>query len=238
MTIHYRDTSTNSTKVEVPLGLGLAQHLANPRDHSAKPQFYRTVGKRVLDVTLCILGAPFALLMIGVAALLVARDGGQPFYSQDRVGLNGRIYRIWKLRSMVPDADAKLEAHLSENADARAEWDKDQKLKSDPRITRLGVLLRRTSLDELPQLWNVFKGDMSLVGPRPMMPEQEILYPGHEYYGLRPGITGSWQVSERNETSFAERAVFDTSYSRNMSLTQDIRILCATVKVVVKATGY
>lgn len=235
MTIHYRNTSIHSIKVEPVPRTGLSQHLS---DHSAKPQLYRHIGKRVLDVAICLLAAPFALMLIGMMAILVARNGGQPFYSQDRVGLNGRIYRMWKLRSMVSDADTKLEAYLAENAAARAEWDRDQKLKSDPRITRLGALLRRTSLDELPQLWNVFKGDMSLVGPRPMMPKQESLYPGREYYSLRPGITGSWQVSDRNESSFAERAIFDTSYSRKVSLAEDIRILTATVRVVLKATGY
>tara|TARA_R110000787_G_scaffold76726_1_gene169053 strand:+ start:6987 stop:7691 length:705 start_codon:yes stop_codon:yes gene_type:complete len=234
MTIHYRDTSTHSLKVES----APPARLAGPRADSFKPQLYRNAGKRVLDVILCILGAPFALLLIGVMALLVARDGGAPFYSQDRVGRGGRIYRMWKLRTMVPDADAKLKAHLAENTAARTEWDRDQKLKSDPRVTRLGALLRRASMDELPQLWNVFKGDMSLVGPRPMMPEQKTLYPGSEYYTLRPGITGSWQISDRNESSFAERAIFDTSYSRNVSLGEDIRILVATVRVVLKATGY
>ena len=234
MTIHYRDTSTHSSKVES----APPARLAGPRADSFKPQLYRNAGKRVLDVILCILGAPFALLLIGVMALLVARDGGAPFYNQDRVGRGGRIYRMWKLRTMVPDADAKLKAHLAENTAARTEWDRDQKLKSDPRVTRLGALLRRASMDELPQLWNVFKGDMSLVGPRPMMPEQKTLYPGSEYYTLRPGITGSWQISDRNESNFAERAIFDTSYSRNVSLGEDIRILVATVRVVLKATGY
>lgn len=232
--IFYSDTSVCSRHGET------AQHadLRDLRSKSSKNQFYRTVGKRAMDVVLCVLSAPISLPLIFIMALLVARNGGQPFYSQDRVGRNGRIYRMWKLRSMVPDAEAKLEAYLAKNADARAEWDKDQKLKSDPRVTRLGTLLRRTSLDELPQLWNVFKGEMSLVGPRPMMPEQKALYPGREYYTLHPGITGSWQVSERNESSFAERAIFDTSYSRNVSLFEDIRILGATVQVVVKATGY
>lgn len=225
MTMHYRDTS--------------ARHLhAKPITAPAKPQAYRSFGKRVLDLVLCILAAPFALFLIGIFAVLVARNGGKPFYSQLRIGQGGRTYRMWKLRSMVADADQKLEAYLAQNPAARAEWDKDQKLKSDPRITPLGFFLRRASIDELPQLWNVFKGDMSLVGPRPMMVEQQLLYPGQDYYDLRPGITGSWQVSDRNQSSFAERAIYDTDYNRKVSLGEDLRILTATVRVVVKATGY
>lgn len=230
MTIHYRDTTIQSRKVEIPSNLPLTAR-------ATKSTFYRSTGKRVLDLTLCVLGAPFAVFLIGIMAILVALEGGRPFYIQTRIGQNGRSYRMWKLRSMVPDADAKLEAYLAECPDARAEWDKNQKLKNDPRVTRLGAFIRRSSIDELPQLWNVVKGDMSLVGPRPMMPEQQVLYPGRDYYALRPGITGSWQVSDRNESHFAKRAVFDASYNRDVSLTEDIRILWATVRVVLRATG-
>ena len=227
MTMHYRETSPRHLRAK-PI---------NPTT-TAKPQLYRSAGKRALDLVLCLLAAPFAVLLVGIFALCVARNGGKPFYSQLRIGQGGRTYRMWKLRSMIPDAEQELEAHLAQNPEARAEWDKDQKLKSDPRITPLGAFLRRASIDELPQLWNVFKGDMSLVGPRPMMVEQQVLYPGQDYYNLRPGITGSWQVSERNKSSFAERAVFDTTYNRKVSLTEDLRILLATVRVVFRATGY
>lgn len=249
MTIHYRNSSTTPLQAK-PV---TRDHLRTPGlMHRAKPAGaetespggafhkapYRNGGKRIFDLTLCLLGAPFVLLIVAVLALLIARDGGSPFYSQLRVGKNGRLYRIWKLRSMVPNADEMLKAYLADNPTAQAEWDKKQKLKSDPRITRIGALLRRSSLDELPQLWNVVKGDMSLVGPRPMMPAQIPLYPGQDYYALRPGITGSWQVSKRNESSFADRAGFDTSYNRNVSLSEDIRILKKTVRVVLSATGY
>ena len=128
------------------------------------------------------------------------------------------MFRLWKLRSMVVDADRKLEEYLCANPAARAEWDETQKLKDDPRITAAGRLIRKTSLDELPQLWNVLIGDMSLVGPRPMMPQQAELYPGRDYYRLRPGLTGLWQISDRNATSFAARAAYDAEYSRQMSL--------------------
>jgi lipopolysaccharide/colanic/teichoic acid biosynthesis glycosyltransferase len=151
--------------------------------------------------------------------------------------MNGRIYRMWKLRSMDVDADEKLADYLAANPIARREWDHSQKLRCDPRITRIGHFLRRSSLDELPQLWNVFRGDMSLVGPRPMMPSQRSLYPGDAYYALRPGITGLWQVSTRNESGFAERASYDAEYERTLSFTTDLRLLAATVRVVSRGTG-
>jgi lipopolysaccharide/colanic/teichoic acid biosynthesis glycosyltransferase len=157
---------------------------------------------------------------------------------QKRVGRNGRIFKMWKLRSMVPNADALLQSYLATNPAARAEWDRDQKLRHDPRITRIGHLIRKTSIDELPQLWNVFVGDMSLVGPRPMMPCQQEIYPGTAYYALRPGITGFWQTSARNESSFSERAGFDTDYLSKLSLLTDLKILMRTVRVVVHGTGY
>ena len=232
MTMHYRDTSSHHLHAK-------SLHRADPvLPAAAQAPFYRGVGKRALDLVLCVLCAPFALLLVGIFALLIARDGGKAFYSQLRVGQNGRTYRMWKLRSMVPDAEQKLEAHLAQNAAARAEWNQDQKLKNDPRVTSLGSFLRRASIDELPQLWNVFKGDMSLVGPRPMMLSQQVLYPGQDYYDLRPGITGTWQVSDRNQSSFAERAIYDADYNRKISLGEDLRILASTVRVVLKATGY
>ena len=139
---------------------------------------------------------------------------------------------------MVPRADTLLEYHLRKNPEARREWDETQKLKRDPRITRIGCFLRKSSLDELPQLWNVLMGDMSLVGPRPMMVDQEALYPGTAYFELRPGITGLWQISDRNASSFAERAKFDDRYLNSCSLSQDISILLQTTGVVLRGTGY
>ncbi len=198
---------------------------------------YRGFVKRTLDVLLVLLGAPFVVPLVLALAVLVALEGGKPFYRQDRVGKGGRIYRMWKLRSMDVDADEKLAAFLAGNSDARAEWDHCQKLRRDPRITRLGQFLRRSSLDELPQLWNVFRGDMSLVGPRPMLPAQSPLYPGEAYYTLRPGITGLWQVSARNSSGFAARAYYDSEYDRTLSLAADLRLLAATIRVVARGTG-
>jgi exopolysaccharide production protein ExoY len=185
---------------------------------------YRRVFKRCFD--LC------------AVAIAVAVSGGQPFYTQARVGKGGRAFRMWKLRSMVRDADALMERHLAENPDARAEWDATQKLKNDPRITPFGQFLRRSSLDELPQLWNVVTGDMSLVGPRPMMVNQQDIYPGTAYYALRPGITGLWQTAGRNRTTFAARAEFDAAYEAKVTFRHDLSILWRTVSVVLNATGY
>lgn len=199
---------------------------------------YRNGLKRALDVCAVTLFLPIVLPVILLLALVVSRDGGQPFYSQERVGKGGRIYTMWKLRSMVKDADASLEAYLATDTEARAEWVVSQKLKTDPRITRFGRLLRKSSMDELPQLWNVLKGDMSLVGPRPMMPDQQEIYPGTAYYTLRPGITGMWQVSERNDSSFADRADFDAKYDREISPLTDLKLLIATVRVVLMGTGH
>ncbi|NBE06568.1 sugar transferase [Paragemmobacter ruber] len=199
---------------------------------------YRNAGKRVLDILLVIVVLPFVLPLVGMLALLVARDGHSPFYKQERVGRDGRVFKLWKLRTMVPDAKAHLEAYLAENETARQEWDAYQKLTCDPRITVIGHVLRKSSLDELPQLWNVLKGDMSLVGPRPMMTEQRALYPGNAYFSLRPGLTGLWQVSDRNESTFAQRADFDAEYEQKLSLFTDVKVMFATVGVVLRCTGH
>ena len=207
----------------------------------AKPEgrgLYRNGLKRALDVTLVLVGGIVVLPVVLILAFLVSRDGSPAFYWSERVGLRGRTFRMLKLRTMVPDADAQLAAHIEEDGEAAAEWAATQKLKSDPRITPFGALLRRTSLDELPQLWNVLIGDMSLVGPRPMMPSQKFIYPGSAYYALRPGVTGPWQVSDRNACAFVKRADFDRDYHRDLSFTADVRLLMRTVAVVLRGTGY
>ncbi|MFV0492091.1 MAG: sugar transferase [Pseudorhodobacter sp.] len=191
-----------------------------------------------MDITAVFLAAPVVLPIVAVFAIMVRQDGGSAFYTQDRVGQNGRSFRMWKLRSMVSDADARMSDYLATNPTARVEWERTQKLKSDPRITPLGSFLRSSSLDELPQLWNILKGDMSLVGPRPMMLSQKTLYPGNAYYRLRPGLTGPWQISGRNDTTFEARADFDAEYERRLAFGTDLGILLRTVGVVLKGTGY
>jgi exopolysaccharide production protein ExoY len=208
-----------------------------PKAVSHRHSLYRNVVKRAGDVTLVLLAVPFVLPIVLFLAALVALDGHNPFYSQQRVGRGGRSFTMWKLRSMVPDADCKLEAYLAQDAAARSEWDLSQKLRNDPRITPFGRIIRKSSMDELPQLWNVLAGHMSLVGPRPMMPEQQALYPGRAYFALRPGITGPWQISDRNQSSFAARAKFDADYFKALSFRHDVHILVRTVNVVIHGTG-
>ena len=204
---------------------------------TAHRTIYRGVLKRVIDVSAVLLSLPFVLPFLTLIGMIISLDGHSPIFRQERVGKDGRRFVMWKFRSMVPDAERQLEHHLADNATARHEWDLKQKLSVDPRVTRIGRLLRRTSLDELPQIWNVLKGDMSLIGPRPMMPCQQALYPGHAYYQLRPGMTGNWQVSTRHNSDFSERAMFDDAYDRDLSLKTDLKILRDTALVVFRGTG-
>ena len=198
---------------------------------------YRSVLKRGLDILFVLIVALPVTLVIAVLAIFICLDGGSPFYLQERIGKDGRRFRMIKLRSMVPNADRKLEAYLRTNPVARLEWNEKQKLTHDPRITPIGRIIRKTSLDELPQFFNVLLGEMSVVGPRPIMPQQAELYPGTAYYRMRPGITGFWQISERNECSFAERAIHDSHYDRTLSLRTDVSIVMRTVGVVMAGTG-
>jgi lipopolysaccharide/colanic/teichoic acid biosynthesis glycosyltransferase len=229
MTTHMKDLSTIASQ---PVSLPDRSH------KTAVRWTYKTHFKRVFDVLFVIAMAPIALPLIALMAALAALDGASPFYRQRRVGRNGHIFDMLKIRTMVPNAHDRLEGYLASNPRARAEWDSTQKLKSDPRITVIGQILRKSSLDELPQLWNVLRGEMSIVGPRPMMEDQAQLYPGADYYAMRPGITGPWQVSDRNKTTFAERAKFDTEYYKTLSLETDLHLLVRTVGVVLRCTGY
>ncbi len=208
---------------------------------STQPGFYGTHGKRLLDILLVLLMAPVVLPVLGVMLAMTALCGGQPLYSQLRIGREGKTFRCWKVRTMVPDADKALLDLLRNNPTLAQEWRQNQKLVNDPRITRVGAVLRKTSLDELPQFWNVLMGEMSLVGPRPFLPEQRAQYDsrrcGASYYLMRPGITGLWQVGRRNRGSFSERALFDDDYSGQISLLTDLSILFRTVGVVLRATG-
>lgn len=202
-----------------------------------KEPLYRRVMKRWVDVGFVLMAAPFVVPVLLVLIAVLRLTGHSPFFTQERVGLGGRTFRLWKLRTMVPDAEARLRDYLTKDEAARQEWEAFQKLSRDPRITEFGQFLRKSSLDELPQLWNVLVGDMSLVGPRPMMVDQRDLYPGSAYYALRPGLTGTWQISDRNLSTFAQRAEFDAEYERNLTFFRDLKILLATVGVVLRATG-
>ncbi|MGB5066980.1 MAG: sugar transferase [Albidovulum sp.] len=204
-------------------------------------RFYPAYGKRLFDLSAIVMMAPIILPLMLFIFVSGALFGGRPLYSQIRVGRDGRLFRCWKFRTMVPDADKALGRILRENPDLAEEWQDTQKLRLDPRITPVGRILRRTSLDELPQLWNVLCGTMSLVGPRPFLPEQRHLYHNGRcdvgYYQMFPGITGLWQVSRRNRGSFAERAVYDGEYRDMLGFWSDLSILIRTVFVVTRATG-
>jgi lipopolysaccharide/colanic/teichoic acid biosynthesis glycosyltransferase len=204
----------------------------------ASASIYRGGGKRVMESLLIILSVPFFLPLIALCIVALWVEGGNPFYRQDRLGKDGRRFSILKLRTMVRDADAVLESYLAADPQMRREWDEKQKLINDPRVTRVGKLLRSTSVDELPQLWNVLTGEMSLIGPRPMMPDQLSMYgdPTH-YYALRPGITGLWQISARNENRFSFRNEVDATYNTSMSLWGDVQIIFKTVGVMLRRTG-
>jgi lipopolysaccharide/colanic/teichoic acid biosynthesis glycosyltransferase len=199
---------------------------------------YRNWTKRAVDLLLVVVTLPFWLPIILVTAAMVASDGRNPFYTQKRIGQGGRVFRMIKLRSMVHDADAVIDGYLRENPAARLEWDATQKLKSDPRITPVGRFIRKSSIDELPQLFNVLLGDMSLVGPRPMMVSQKALYPGSRYYDMRPGLTGFWQISSRNHSRFVDRARYDNAYHAALSLRTDMAVILRTIGVVLRGTGY
>ncbi|MCC5989108.1 MAG: sugar transferase [Pararhodobacter sp.] len=176
------------------------------------------------------------LLMLLVALWF---EGGKPIFSQVRLGRGGRLFRMYKLRSMVPGAEAKLAEHLAANPAAAAEWAVRQKLRNDPRITPLGWMIRKTSLDELPQLFNVLKGDMSLIGPRPMLPDQLPLYlHPSAYLAVRPGLSGLWQVTARNDESFEIRAELDKRYVERLSPWLEARIAFATLRAVLRGTGH
>lgn len=207
-------------------------------DYTPQHSVYRSVFKRAFDILFVVSASVVVVPVTLLLALVIMLDGSSPFFVQRRVGRDGRIFNMVKLRSMVADADRKLAAYLEENADAREEWNRCQKLKSDPRITLVGRIIRKTSLDELPQFWNVLRGDMSVVGPRPMLPSQRELYPGQAYYALKPGVTGLWQVGDRNNTSFAARARFDAEYYDIVSFKTDVSVVLKTIRVVLRGTGH
>ena len=196
--------------------------------------------KRATDVVAVVLGGlAISPLLILLYLLVRLTSPGPVFYSQQRVGRDGRSFRAWKFRSMRRDADAVLADYLAAHPELRAEWEADHKLRNDPRITWAGRILRKSSLDELAQLWNVLKGEMSMVGPRPIT-ASEIKKYGEDfslYQRVRPGITGLWQVSGRNKTTYQQRVDFDTYYVHNWSIWLDLHILLRTVRTVVRAEG-
>ncbi|HEY2660327.1 MAG TPA: sugar transferase [Caulobacteraceae bacterium] len=190
----------------------------------------------VLAALLIVFLAP---LMICVALAVRLQDGGPVLFAQKRVGYGGRTFACLKFRSMAVDAEARLERLLAEDLFARAEWASDHKLRIDPRITPVGMFLRRSSLDELPQLFNVLRGEMDLVGPRPIVPSEVGGYGRriHHYCAVRPGITGLWRISGRTDISYRRRVAIDTVYARSKDFTFDLKILALTLPAVLFQRG-
>ena len=196
--------------------------------------------KRILDITvallLSILAIPFAAL-ISLAIVLDSR--GPVFFGHPRIGKGNKLFRLWKFRTMVKDADTVLEQYLNAHPDLRVEWMETHKLKNDPRVTRVGRLLRRSSLDELPQLISVLRGEMSMVGPRPIVADEVPKYGSmfDLYLQVKPGLTGLWQASGRTDTSYRKRIALDLRYLQKRTLWLDLWVLLKTVKVVLLGHG-
>ena len=201
--------------------------------------FYRAYGKRLFDIAVASLMLVALAPLLLVLMLAVALDGGRPIFAHTRIGKKGRPFKCLKIRSMRPDAEAQLAAILAADPAAAAEWAADAKLAHDPRVTRIGAFLRKSSLDELPQLWNVLRGDMSLVGPRPVIAEELKRYgPAVEsYMALKPGLTGPWQVDGRNDISYDNRVALDVGYARDHGFRRDFGIVLRTGLSVLKLTG-
>lgn len=196
--------------------------------------------KRFFDIAVGIFGLILCLPIFCVISIFIRLESPGPvFFSHQRVGTRGRMFPCLKFRTMVRDAPKVLDEYLRESAAAREEWEENYKLKDDPRITRAGRFLRATSLDELPQLFNILIGDMSLVGPRPIIKEETAKYGDyiHDYYMVHPGLTGYWQINGRNDVSYGDRVMMDSWYVRNWSFWLDITILLKTFKVVLKRDG-
>jgi Undecaprenyl-phosphate galactose phosphotransferase WbaP len=213
------------------LGLEVRQRLLLPG-----PRFT----KFLIDLAATLIGGLLVLPLIGLIALLIKLDSPGPiFYSQMRIGQGGHSFKAWKFRTMVQNADYALKDYFEQHPELREDWERDQKLRYDPRVTRIGRFLRRTSLDELPQLWNILRGEMSLVGPRPIIDEEIPRY-GDKfslYTKVIPGLTGLWQVSGRNNITYEERVSLDAYYVRNWSVWLDVYILLRTVWVVLSGEG-
>ncbi|CUX82895.1 Sugar transferase involved in LPS biosynthesis (colanic, teichoic acid) [Roseibaca calidilacus] len=202
--------------------------------------FYARYGKRALDLAIVLPSLPIIIPIVLLCALANLASRNPVFYTQLRLGQHGRVFRIWKLSTMRPNAEKMLQDLLANDPALAREWETTQKLKDDPRVTRLGDFLRRTSLDEIPQLFNVLKGDMSLLGPRPMMLNQIELYgPTLDIYlSMKPGISGKWQVSERNNVHFRRRAQIDAEYASELSLASDLKLVWETIRTLIRSTGY
>lgn len=210
--------------------------IAKARDVFPRESLAKRVFDRAAAAFLLVFFAPFLLV---VAAVLLLSEGGPVLFGHERVGRGGRSFRCLKFRTMVPDAEARLAHLLACDPLARREWEATRKLTDDPRVSLIGHFLRRSSLDEMPQLVNVLRGDMSLVGPRPIPMDESVFYGEYfaDYLSVRPGLTGAWQVSGRSNTTYMERVDLDVAYIRGRTFLGDIAILLRTVRVVLARDG-
>lgn len=198
--------------------------------------------KRIIDIIAGLVGTVLLIpitIGIWIARKILKEDDGPIFYDQLRIGKNGKHFKLYKYRSMVIGADEKLKEYLDKNEEAKIEFEKNQKLRNDPRITKLGNFIRKTSIDEFPQFINILKGDMSLVGPRPIV-DREVKLFGNKMktvHSVRPGLTGYWAANGRSDTSYEERVEMEAYYAENFSLLLDIKIIIKTIKAVFEKEG-
>jgi|LNFM01.1.fsa_nt_gb lipopolysaccharide/colanic/teichoic acid biosynthesis glycosyltransferase len=200
---------------------------------------YRTSFKRPFDCLLVVLTLPLTLPLIVIFWALVRLDGGPGFFAHARIGKTGRPFKCWKLRTMHPHAEDRLKELLRTDPAAAKEWADRQKLSRDPRITKLGAFLRKFSIDELPQIWNVLRGEMSIVGPRPVTAAELPRYGSSAwaYLSLLPGLTGPWQVAGRNSVGYEDRVALDVEYRRKVSFLRDVKIILRTFRAVLSRSG-
>ncbi|ATG37595.1 sugar transferase (plasmid) [Phaeobacter piscinae] len=222
---------TNFDNLRSPVGC----EQADPR----RIGLYAMIGKRLLDILLALILFPVLTPVIALLWVISRRDGGPGFFGHTRIGKDGTPFTCWKIRTMIHGAEDVLAEHLKTDAKAAQEWARDRKLSRDPRITGLGLFLRRSSLDELPQIWNVLRGDMSFVGPRPIVRCELRKYGSAApiYLSQKPGITGLWQVSGRNDVSYEDRVSFDIDYLARRTFSFDIKLILLTGLSVIARTG-
>lgn len=201
--------------------------------------FFRTVFKRLFDLFLVVVVTPIFLPIMIVVFCIISLQGGKPIFRHSRVGLNGKHISVFKFRTMVHNAESKLEETLSSNTSLRREWDATHKLENDPRVTKIGRLLRKSKLDELPQIFNVINGSLSFVGPRPLtIKEFDTRFTKSQaeiYLSVRPGITGHWQSQQSQKFTYADRIQMEIFYVENMSFALDIKILWLTLLIIIRS---
>lgn len=230
------DDAFCAPKADVSLVLPAAADLTVSRHETRQGEIAKRGFDILFSVIMLVLFAPLLVVLCLVVRL---SSPGPAVFRQTRVGRDGKLFPCLKLRTMLVDAEARLQDLLASDPAARAEWDRDQKLRSDPRITKIGLFLRKSSLDEIPQLWNVLVGDMSVVGPRPIVEGEVFRYREFisDYYAVRPGLTGPWQIGGRNDVTYDERVALDSRYARSRSFSGDLVICFKTVPAMMQSRG-